>query len=98
MRFRSLLALTLLPLSAVPKARSADPEALVEAELPSLVTFYEDLHAHPELSLHEELTAAKLAMELKSAGFEVTSAVYQARQSEAQARHSVRDLERGVQG
>ena len=75
MRFRSLLALTLLPLSAVPKARSADPEALVEAELPSLVTFYEDLHAHPELSLHEELTAAKLAMELKSAGFEVTEKV-----------------------
>ncbi len=36
---------------------------------------YEDLHAHPELSLHETATAAKLADRLRALGFEVTSGV-----------------------
>lgn len=37
-----------------------------------LDTFYKDLHAHPELSLQEEKTAAKVAAALRETGFEVT--------------------------
>jgi amidohydrolase len=42
------------------------------ADYPSLLALYTDLHLHPELSLMEEKTAAKLAAELRSVGFEVT--------------------------
>jgi hippurate hydrolase len=42
---------------------------------PSLEKLYLDLHQHPELSLHEQKTAAKMAAELRSAGFEVTEGV-----------------------
>jgi len=42
------------------------------ADYPSLLALYTDLHAHPELSLMEEKTAAKLAAELRAIGFEVT--------------------------
>jgi amidohydrolase len=48
------------------------PQSLTEAELPSLLTIYKDLHAHPELSLHEEKSSAFVAKELKAAGCEVT--------------------------
>ena len=45
---------------------------IAESELPSLLTIYKDLHTHPELSTHEERTAAIVAKELKAAGCEVT--------------------------
>jgi hippurate hydrolase len=45
------------------------------ADYPRLEALYKHLHAHPELSLHEEQTAARLARELKEAGFEVTEKV-----------------------
>jgi len=51
------------------------PEAVaqkVAADYASLDALYKDLHAHPELSLMEENTAAKVAAELRAAGFEVT--------------------------
>ncbi|MDB6116030.1 MAG: yxeP [Lacunisphaera sp.] len=41
-------------------------------DYPGLLAFYSDLHLHPELSLMEEKTAAKVAAELRTAGFEVT--------------------------
>ena len=44
----------------------------VAAEYPSLETLYKDLHTHPELSLMEEKTSARVAAELRTAGFEVT--------------------------
>jgi hippurate hydrolase len=56
-------------------AFAADPAAVTTKELPSLVALYKDLHAHPELSLHEEQTAARLAQELRVAGLEVTENV-----------------------
>ncbi|MFK8049424.1 MAG: amidohydrolase [Halioglobus sp.] len=37
-----------------------------------LITLYQDLHAHPELSFQEKNTAARIASELESAGFAVT--------------------------
>jgi hippurate hydrolase len=47
----------------------------VDAELPSLVAQYKHIHSHPELSLREALTSARLAKELREAGFEVTENV-----------------------
>jgi len=47
----------------------------VDTELPSLLTLYKDFHLHPELSGHEERTAAALARELRNAGYTVTEHV-----------------------
>ncbi|MEP6685405.1 MAG: amidohydrolase [Verrucomicrobiota bacterium] len=51
------------------------PQKLADAELPSLLTIYKDLHAHPELSTKEEKTSAFVAKELKAVGCEVTDHV-----------------------
>jgi amidohydrolase len=47
-------------------------QSLADAELPSLVAIYKDIHAHPEVSGHEERTAALVAKELRAAGCQVT--------------------------
>jgi amidohydrolase len=44
-------------------------------EYPRLEALYKELHAHPELSLHEAQTAKRLARELKDLGFEVSENV-----------------------
>lgn len=49
--------------------------AWVDRTLPSWVRRYEDLHAHPELSLAEHGTAAMVAVELGRAGYRVTTGV-----------------------
>ena len=41
-------------------------------ESEGLLTLYRDLHSAPELSFHEEKTGARIANELRSAGFDVT--------------------------
>jgi amidohydrolase len=51
------------------------PQQLANAELPSLLIIYKDIHTHPELSTQEQRTAALLAKELKAAGCEVTENV-----------------------
>ena len=48
------------------------PQSLADAELPSLLTIYKDIHTHPELSGHEERTASIIAKELRAAGCQVT--------------------------
>src|ERR1051326_3738210 len=48
------------------------PQSLADAELPSLLAIYKDIHTHPELSGYEERTAALVAKELRAAGCEVT--------------------------
>ena len=48
------------------------PQSLADAELPSLLGIYRDLHSHPELSGYEERTAALIAKELRAAGCQVT--------------------------
>ncbi|MFT3967684.1 MAG: amidohydrolase [Sphingobium sp.] len=54
----------------------ADPvDERIGAEMPSLMTLYQDLHAHPELSLQEKATAAKLAALVRPLGFAVTEGV-----------------------
>src|SRR5436190_100288 len=47
----------------------------VEKEYASLFELYKYLHAHPELSFQEEKTAARVAEELRKAGYEVTTGV-----------------------
>jgi amidohydrolase len=48
------------------------PQSLGDAELPSLLAAYKDIHSHPELSGHEERTSAIIARELRAVGCEVT--------------------------
>jgi len=75
MRF-STAAFFLLALAAAPLTRAdQSPTQIAEQELPSLLTIYKDLHSHPELSTHEERSAAIVAKELKAAGCEVTERV-----------------------
>lgn len=62
-------------LAATPLPAQQTPKSIADAELPSLLTIYKDLHAHPELSTHEERSAAIVAKELKAAGCEVTEHV-----------------------
>jgi hippurate hydrolase len=49
--------------------------AQIDANYPHLESLYKHLHTHPELSLHEEQTAARLAEEMKEIGFKVTPKV-----------------------
>src|SRR6185437_11761104 len=51
------------------------PQSLADAELPSLLGIYKDIHSHPELSGYEERTAALVAKELRAAGCQVTEHV-----------------------
>jgi amidohydrolase len=70
----SSLALFSILLPALGVAQQT-PQSLADAELPSLVAIYKDIHAHPELSGHEERTAALVAKELRAAGCQVTEHV-----------------------
>ena len=61
--------------AATPLFAQQTPQQLADAEMPSLLTIYKDLHAHPELSGQEEKTAAFVAKELRAVGCEVTEKV-----------------------
>ena len=65
-------AMGLLLLFALTATAGDDLRPQVDAELPALLAIYRDLHAHPELSHHEERTSALLAGELRKAGYTVT--------------------------
>lgn len=72
--FAAVLATHLLWLSA--SAQDSPARAAIGAELdpryPALFELYKHLHANPELSLCEAKTSARMAEELKRAGYEVT--------------------------
>jgi len=66
--------------SAAADAPSAAParqlvSARVAQEYPSLFELYRHLHSHPELSYQEVQSAARLAEELRQAGYEVATGV-----------------------
>jgi amidohydrolase len=64
--------------AAVGVTATADAQevtALVDQQLPSLLTTYKSIHAAPELSHHEAQTSALLAEELRKAGYSVTERV-----------------------
>ncbi len=65
---------TALPHAAEPDAKAA-VKASIAGQLPSLLTLYEHLHAHPELSFMEVNTAALIAKELRAQGIDVTEKV-----------------------
>ncbi len=78
----ALLAATLgsaagsaLAASATPSPRAAAALAPLDALSPELDALYLDLHRNPELSWHEERTAAKMAARLRALGFDVTDRV-----------------------
>ncbi|HUP67046.1 MAG TPA: amidohydrolase [Sphingomicrobium sp.] len=58
-----------------PAAAGATLAESIRADMPQLMTLYRDLHANPELSMHEVRTPAKLAPEMRKLGFEVTEHV-----------------------
>jgi hippurate hydrolase len=60
---------------AVSPALQARVDAWVDRELPGLLETYRHLHAHPELSLHEEETAATVADALRRAGYAVETGI-----------------------
>src|SRR5437762_3836762 len=72
MKIRSfpIFLLTILP--ALSLFGQQTPQSLADAELPSLLATYKDIHSHPELSTQEQRTAAIIAKELRAAGCEVT--------------------------
>src|SRR4051812_10461799 len=77
-----LSLLSLLPPDAGARQKPPVKEPLKEAitkraadDYPRMDALYKHFHSHPELSLHEEKTAARLAQELRDAGFEVTEKV-----------------------
>ena len=61
----------------VPAARGqqASLDALIDREMPSLLSTYKSLHAAPELSHHEQKTSAFVAGELRTLGYSVTDHV-----------------------
>ena len=67
-----VLLLPLTPVCAVDPALRDLVTKKIAADYPALDGFYKDLHTHPELSLMEEKTSAKVAGELRTAGFDVT--------------------------
>lgn len=67
------LALALSGVSGVAMANPVDER--ISGEMPSLMTLYRELHAHPELSGQESQTAARLAALARPLGFEVTEGV-----------------------
>jgi amidohydrolase len=72
MKIRSLV-ISFLSIWVAPLVFSQQrPQSLADAELPSLLMIYKDIHSHPELSGHEERTAGLVAKELRAAGCQVT--------------------------
>ncbi len=70
------VALSLLATaSVVAQTSSSSLTSEVQSVYPQVQALYIDLHEHPELSLHEVNTAAKLAAQLRQLGYEVTEHV-----------------------
>ena len=72
MKIVLLPAVCLWLLFAVSGFGQGTPQSIADAELPSLLTIYKDIHSHPELSTQEQRTGAIIAKELRAAGCEVT--------------------------
>jgi len=72
MKIVLLPAVCFWSLFAVSGFAQATPQSIADAELPSLLTIYKDIHSHPELSTQEQRTAAIVVKELRATGCEVT--------------------------
>jgi hippurate hydrolase len=71
------LLLIILALALSPASRAAEPwrasSSQIDAVYPQVEALYLDLHHNPELSYHEEKTAAKIADQLRKLGYDVTT-------------------------
>ncbi len=74
-RMMILIVLGLAGIFRSDEAQAADLKAWVESEMDSIARLYLHFHRHPELSFQEKETAARLAQEWRSAGFDVTNGV-----------------------
>jgi amidohydrolase len=68
-------AVVLLLSGSIAFAQGPSLDALLGSESDSLEALYKHLHANPELSNQEKQTAARIATELKTAGFDVTTGI-----------------------
>jgi amidohydrolase len=76
MTSKFLLPLVLAPtLAFAADAWRSPTSQQIDAIYQQMRALYEDLHRNPELSLHEEKTAGKIADQLRKLGFEVTTGV-----------------------
>jgi amidohydrolase len=73
-RSLALLA-SFIVFTSVPALSADGISAEVDAAYAQAETLYLDLHRHPELSGHEQQTAAKLASGLRALGYEVSTGV-----------------------
>ena len=71
----TLIRLSLAVMIVSVFAAAADLTQQVNAVYPKIEQLYIDLHSHPELSLHEQQTAAKMADQLRGLGYDVTTGV-----------------------
>jgi amidohydrolase len=72
MKIIALSALTLSLLFGASGLAQQTLQSLADAELPSLLPIYKDIHSHPELSTKEERSAGIVAKELRAVGCDVT--------------------------
>jgi amidohydrolase len=72
---KEIIPACVLACVAAAPAAAQNVAGLVSGQLPGLVSTYQGIHAHPELSHHEEHTAALLAAELRKSGYTVTERV-----------------------
>src|SRR5581483_11057162 len=70
-----LFCLTSLTITRAADKWSAPSKDQIDGIYPGVEALYMDLHRNPELSLHEEKTAARIAGELRKLGFDVTTGV-----------------------
>ena len=75
MRKKFLFVTLLIGLAAVGVHAQHPLDAMIDRELPALISTYKALHAAPELSHYEEKTASLFANELRTMGFTVTERV-----------------------
>ena len=71
----SLILAVPFALAAAAAGSGSPALAPLDSIYPELEALYRDLHANPELSLHEEKTSATLAKRFRALGYEVTERV-----------------------
>lgn len=74
-RLRHLLSFGLFFLLVATSGANIDLQTSVAEDYDYLRQLYEHLHSHPEISLQEKNTSARIAQELRQIGFEVTEDV-----------------------
>lgn len=72
---RKLLAAMFLACAMSAPVSAQDLRRAIAGDMGDLMTLYRDLHQHPELSMQETRSAARMAEEARRAGFTVTTGV-----------------------